>query len=674
MQGSIHSTIGKIYEVKGRCKVKENRISTGFKISLSLLFIAIILAICALTGFQYTVYAATGSVASMYDETEIVDDLKGATIGGQPFNLENYGYDAEGELSLLTLVEFGHSRYSNEQQDYGIYIYVYNPRALSIQRDDIRNTINMRAGSNKETGFKIYNLEFLSETTQRGYEGLLLKYKIRFTTKQREEVLAAVYRKAEREYYVGDLNLLMRDQINATTVPVGKSFYFSGYAAGYDDAKESTLQSYTEEKEVISLNVTPTQFQPKGYNGKNAFMKDVLHSVYFAVPNQYLRIYGDMTKVHARWLNAITAPALVTGNWQIYEALKPYLGVKMSEHVDELKYLILGNLNWEYWSINFGAGAGYGYSYLGNNAHSDIQTDVWTTGGIHKNSYGEEIDALQLLFYAGVGEESAHDYTIVAEAIQDELLARTAKLGGELVQGKYSRALFSQVDEEFTEVNWAADKEWNLANITLENVYNSSFFGLVKTPSKYKKEVSETPFSRIKAIHEVEEKDLKGSDDDISQALYVDKGNVEELKKFYEDATKITPENPEGCSVFLFRYQVSDYIAQQAAECYLDQYGWCKNMVYLQDYNAYFFQETVNLDFRVIDLTFSRGMQETVIPVAQSPIDVFHDATFPTYKEPKGGLPWWAVLLIILVVIIVVYLLYRLLDAYFKRLAGGKKR
>ncbi len=646
------------------------RISKIIKISLSLLFVTLILAISALTGLQYTAYAATGSVASMYDETEIVDDLKGATIGGVPFSLDDYPYDQDGQLSLLTLVEFGHSRYSNEQDDYGLYIYVYNPQALAIQRDDIRNTISMRAGSNKEKAFEIYQLEFLSETTQAGYEGLLLKYKIRFTKKERDDVIEAVYRKAEREYYVGDLNLLMRGNLNATTVPVGKSFYFSGYAAGYDDAEKSTLQSYTEEKEVITLNVTPTQFRPKGYNGKNDFMKDSLHSVYFAVPNQYMRIYGDMSAVHARWLNAVTAPALVTGNYEIYEAIKPYLGVKMSEHVDELKYVILGNFNSNMESMAFGGGVGCGYSYLGENAHSSIDTDVWNAGGVHKNSYGVEIDDLQLLFYAGAGEETAHNYTVTAEEIQTELLARTARLGGKLVQDKYSSVLFSQVDDEYTEVTWGIDKSWNLANVTLEEAYKD-FIGL-KFPKKDKKKISESAFPAVNAIHKVEETDLKGETEAISETLYVDQGDVEGLKKFYDDATKVTLENPEGCSVYLFRYQVSDYIAQDALEAHVGRWGASNHFLYWDDYNAYFFQETVNLDFRVIDLTFTRGMQKTVIPVAQSPIDVFQDASFPTYQQPKAGLPWWAVLLIIIAVVVGVYLLYRLFDALFKRLAAGK--
>lgn len=54
--------------------------------------------------------------------------------------------------------------------------------------------------------------------------------------------------------------------------------------------------------------------------------QDSLHSVYFAVPNEYIKKYGAMTAVHAEWLNAVLAPALVTGNGNVYNAVKEYLG------------------------------------------------------------------------------------------------------------------------------------------------------------------------------------------------------------------------------------------------------------------------------------------------------------------------------------------------------------
>ncbi|MBQ8308248.1 MAG: hypothetical protein IJX96_00265 [Clostridia bacterium] len=66
------------------------------------------------------------------------------------------------------------------------------------------------------------------------------------------------------------------------------------------------------------------------------------------------------------------------------------------------------------------------------------------------------------------------------------------------------------------------------------------------------------------------------------------------------------------------------------------------------DTNAYFFQQTVNLDFDIIDVTFSNGTTETVIPVVANPIDVVPDATSPVYTQSDKEPNWWIWVLIII--------------------------
>lgn len=56
------------------------------------------------------------------------------------------------------------------------------------------------------------------------------------------------------------------------------------------------------------------------------------------------------------------------------------------------------------------------------------------------------------------------------------------------------------------------------------------------------------------------------------------------------------------------------------------------------DTNAYFFQETVNLDFEVIELKFKKEDDITIIPIVMSPIDIFPSADPPvvTTNDSKG--------------------------------------
>jgi len=114
------------------------------------------------------------------------------------------------------------------------------------------------------------------------------------------------------------------------------------------------------------------------------------------------------------------------------------------------------------------------------------------------------------------------------------------------------------------------------------------------------------------------------------------------------------------------------------------------------DTNAYFFQETVNLDFDIIDVTFSTGEEETIIPVVMSPIDVIPDATPPVYTESDNDDEWWEKIvmllgLLILAVVIgpfigpiltvvfsvlgfVLKMVSKALSLPFKLLGSGKRR
>ena len=70
------------------------------------------------------------------------------------------------------------------------------------------------------------------------------------------------------------------------------------------------------------------------------------------------------------------------------------------------------------------------------------------------------------------------------------------------------------------------------------------------------------------------------------------------------------------------------------------------------DTNAYFFQQTVNLDFDIIDVTFSNGEKDTVIPVVSNPIDVVPDATPPVYTVTDEKIDWLKILKIVVAVIL----------------------
>ena len=102
---------------------------------------------------------------------------------------------------------------------------------------------------------------------------------------------------------------------------------------------------------------------------------------------------------------------------------------------------------------------------------------------------------------------------------------------------------------------------------------------------------------------------------------------------------------------------VSDYVAQEATLFEYTSEGFIGSGWAERDTNAYFFQETVNLNFDIIDLTFVKDDVYTVIPVAMAPIDVIHDSTAPVKTTPDKDFDWKKLLKIVLGGLLLILLL-----------------
>ena len=572
---------------------------------------------------------------TMYEQTNVLDDLKHSTIDGKSFSLTEYGFDDSKETKVLSLVEYCYSFYEDKQGCFGLYLYIYNPKSLEIEVDSNLNTVSLSYGEGADASYAKYPLVFLNCSMERHYEGLFYKFKIALSPSQKQALLETVDSQ-ERVYRVSGLELLERGEQNATDFAVATAYHYKGYAAGYgsDLNASNTLACECEEIKVLTLKVQPTVYRPKGTNGKNEYTQDSLHSVYFAVPNEIVENNGTMRAVHARWLDAVLAPALVTGNKQAYDAIYPLLG-KRIEDEETFSYMYLGAYSW---MKNGESGSIYrcGYSYY-NSAPLSINDGIWSG-----YAYGKNVERLYATYFSGESVDSADGYTVPSEDILADLKASKAKYGGDLVNGKYSRNMFESVAQEWTEVNIQADKTFSLTDEKIDRNWWEKLWGLSGT-------VTTNTFDGISAIYEVKESDVQGSAEEVCQRLYIDEADYTNFYTYYQN-------NKERCTVYLFRYQVSDYIAQEAT-LLEENTGIFGNSFTVVDTNAYFFQETVNLDFDIIDITYANGKTQTVIPVVCSPIDVIPDAKPPVYTQTDQGTDWlkWVKNLVVLLFIAVIF-------------------
>lgn len=593
--------------------------------------------------------SAKADTVVSYEQTNVLDDLKQSTIEGKPFSLTDYSFNAFKETEMLSLVEYCYSFYANMQDSYGLYIYVYNPKGLNFDINSNLNCIQFAYGLDSSTNYTKYPIKFLSYSTETNYERLFYKFKVVLSPTDKEELLTAL-NSTERVYRVSGVELKEKGNTNATDFSVATTYRYSGYAAGYgsNPSAANTLVCKSEESEILTLNVHPTQYRPEGTNGKNDYTQDSLHSVYFAVPNDIIEKYGRMSAVHATWRDAVLKPALVTGNSSAYNTILPYLGKDIGKETDDFDYGYLGAYKL---TTNGYTGISQIYSYAGFSYNYDYNPTF--------EEYGYPIETLYMMFFAEDKIDSADEHTVSSEEITEQIIKSKTKFGGSLVNGKYSSKLFESVAEDFTDVNIQADENFSLTSETISTKWWHLMF---HRPG----DVVSTTFDGIQAIYPVKDSDFEGTADAVADRLYISESDYNDFKAFYDA-------NKSLCTVYLFRYQVSDYMAQEAT---LFERGSFLGMESHEevDTNAYFFQETVNLDFDIIDVTFSNGETNTVIPVVSNPIDVVPDATPPVYtqsdKEPDW-LKWLKIAIVVILILVLVIVGWPILQPLFTLVGQG---
>ena len=374
---------------------------------------------------------------------------------------------------------------------------------------------------------------------------------------------------------------------------------------------------------IKDLPVNQTVWRPEGNNGKSEYTQDSLHSVWFSVPNEYIEKYGDMYAVHAMWLDAVLKPALMTGNDKAYNAILPYLGKNIDGHTDDIPYAYLGA------ESNITTGGTIKKCEISYNAYEDMRfhplIDGWgVSAGLESKN---PLDALFLLF--PTNGASADLSSVRSNDIVAQMRLLSERLGGTLINGKYSASLFSSVASEWSNVNYTADDMWDqkLTSCVIDKNWWQKHFGLQSD------NVTQSGFEGVRAVEKVETNDLIGSISEVANRLYVSQNDYSDLMNDYAKAQN------ENKTLYLYRYQVSDYISYEATlweeNSTLGIDNWDK-----VDTNGYFFSETVNLDFDVIDLTFKKGEVKTVIPVVMSPIDIFSEST-PPIDTTEDDPSWW---------------------------------
>ena len=103
------------------------------------LFAVVLAVFCLFTVSAESFLSARAAESIGYDGTNVLDDLEGVTIDGEPFNLSDYAPNAYTKTDVILFSEYCYGYYTTMRSAYGLYVYVWNPQLIGY---DLRSELN----------------------------------------------------------------------------------------------------------------------------------------------------------------------------------------------------------------------------------------------------------------------------------------------------------------------------------------------------------------------------------------------------------------------------------------------------------------------------------------------------------------------------------------------------
>ncbi len=565
-----------------------------------------------LSAFNF--YKARASSVNQFDLSYVIDDLKDSFIGNSNFSFDNYSYSQSKKTEVISVLEYGYSSNYSKCNNYGLYLYIYNPQNIKYSYRSELNTVSMRVANKGK--YNKYKLRYLNHSIDSNNDNLFIKYKIDLTSTDIDIMLLNLSAD-KRIYEISDLELFNITENDVDLIGFSKTIKYTGYMQGLSELNsvDSTLNCTYDHLTPVEFEVFPTAYNIDSKNENNT--RDSLHSVYFRVDNDYLNKYGMLSEISARYKSALLAPGLVVGYQEVYDAIEPFLGKEMGEktHNSELDYCILdytrvpnaiSSIPSAFYIVNFI----YNYLYSFN-----LKTLTY-------NDYSYVIDPLYLMFYSGAIKDSSDSYNVPSVDLKSKIEELSTISTGYKIDDKYLKNLFSKYDETFTYVNYSSTDTLKITTSTIKEVFNLLGISI----GKY-----EYLDNDVLALYPVSDKDFESNDiNSICDKLLIDIADYDNFKNCYE----LAKANNE--TLYLFRYRVSEFASKEVTI-----YKRNDSVVDTWDSvgtNAYIFQRYVDLGFDVISLTFSDNDCSIIMPVMSKPVDNFGNISSPldTSSDDEG--------------------------------------
>ncbi len=218
-------------QLQNTLEAKEQMISKRFKSILCLLAVFLIIFTLILNPL---IVSADNAKETNFESSNVLDDLFSSTVNGQAFNIKDFVFNEKESIQILNFVEYCYTYKESKQEDFGLYVYVYNPQGLDIDKTSKQNKIQLATYSDEfgEHSDK-FELEFINEPNKSNFKGLFYKFKVIDKEGTDGKTLIDRVNSNERVYKVSGIELLTKGSPNATEYGVGGTYKFTGYAKGY---------------------------------------------------------------------------------------------------------------------------------------------------------------------------------------------------------------------------------------------------------------------------------------------------------------------------------------------------------------------------------------------------------------------------------------------------------
>ncbi len=623
--------------------------------------------------------SAGAAEETAFEHSDVLEDLQSV----KEFSLAKYPFyeSAKPEMHLINVVEYCYSFRANERENYGLYLYLYNPNALEIDVDSYANRVQLAVAYDTDpvtaasvpTGYEKFALKLCSVSSGNGTSRLFYKFKVVDHRSADGKTVAERVNSAARRYDISGVELVTKGESTAHEYPITGNFSllksdtgygtytFTGFAKGYgaDPNEESTLSCSVNKLETVQLDVKHTFYRTKT-SSKGLHHQNQIDTVYFSVPKRLFDNYGKLQRIKAEWYEYVTKMMLVTNNKDYYDFISQYIGSR-AENVPDDKYIIIPYLRSDLDFHNpLDSGAKYGwnvyegwlvdgvidplyYIFHPENWGDISEYDPYSEraegeGGVSSNRLYEYIK--QYSRTAESGYLPIKDGQISADLFEDDIQEdRKAENERGKVQKGYS---YFDFDADLDLLSWSAWTKPEQFSI-FSGCWNN-YWGDIPDEEGA---IGVMPIQVIKPGAEELQLDRAA----LSDKLYINYADVPAFQEECEDAFTVDGPGDEEKYVVVFRFAVTDYYSEEAVLAEWKDNWWDE---YIEG-QAYLAQETCFFDFDIIQLSFQKDEKWTVIAAVSDPIDIVNAITTPSYFD-KDEMPWWAWVIIAVVALVVLLL------------------